>query len=199
MTNPRPLEYYHCRANLSDARGSLKVYILFLDLLGWDIPHPGLPGGYRRCPAGWRRAGFSWETTTFGEERVAALRVGLPPPSYTPFHQTWPGNTRNHGQNNNIGHIMSLSEAWYTPVCKSVLGRRVPRGTVILSKTEPEVVNIKGALPMESGGPVRYPFLSYRPARLHRLVESIPRNRFLSSLNVYKYGLSCTVWWKPFV
>ncbi len=33
--------------------------------------------------------------------------------------------------------------------------------------------------------------LSYRPARLHRLVESIPWNQFLGSLNVYKFGL-CT-------
>jgi hypothetical protein len=31
--------------------------------------------------------------------------------------------------------------------------------------------------------------LSYRPARLHRLAKSIPRNRFLGSINVYKYGL----------
>ncbi len=31
--------------------------------------------------------------------------------------------------------------------------------------------------------------LSYQPARLHRLVESIPRNRFLGSLKVYKFGL----------
>jgi hypothetical protein len=31
--------------------------------------------------------------------------------------------------------------------------------------------------------------LSYRAARLHRLAESIPCNRFLGSLNVYKYGL----------
>jgi hypothetical protein len=31
--------------------------------------------------------------------------------------------------------------------------------------------------------------LSYRLARLHRLAESIPRNRFLGSINVYKYGL----------
>ncbi len=31
--------------------------------------------------------------------------------------------------------------------------------------------------------------LSYWPARLHRLAESIPRNRFLGSINVYKYGL----------
>ncbi len=37
--------------------------------------------------------------------------------------------------------------------------------------------------------PVRQPYLSYRPARLHRLAESIPRNRFLGSINVYKYGL----------
>ncbi len=31
--------------------------------------------------------------------------------------------------------------------------------------------------------------LPYRPARLHRLADSNPRNRFLVSLNVYKYGL----------
>jgi hypothetical protein len=34
------------------------------------------------------------------------------------------------------------------------------------------------------------PYLSYWPARLHRLAKSIPRNRFLGSINVYKYGLS---------
>jgi hypothetical protein len=33
------------------------------------------------------------------------------------------------------------------------------------------------------------PYLSYWPVRLHRLAKSIPRNRFLSSINVYKYGL----------
>ncbi len=38
-------------------------------------------------------------------------------------------------------------------------------------------------------GPVRKPYLSYRPARLQRLSESIHRNRFLGSLNVYNYGL----------
>jgi hypothetical protein len=31
--------------------------------------------------------------------------------------------------------------------------------------------------------------LSYWPARLHRLAEFIPWNRFLGSINVYKYGL----------
>jgi hypothetical protein len=35
----------------------------------------------------------------------------------------------------------------------------------------------------QPGGQVRQPYLSYRPARLHR------RNRFLGCLNVYKYGL----------
>ncbi len=31
--------------------------------------------------------------------------------------------------------------------------------------------------------------LSYRPARLHRLAEFVPGNRFLGSLKVYKFGL----------
>ncbi len=30
--------------------------------------------------------------------------------------------------------------------------------------------------------------LSYRPPRLHRLAELIPRNQFLGSLKVYKFG-----------
>ncbi len=41
-------------------------------------------------------------------------------------------------------------------------------------------------------GPVQQPYLSYRPARLHRLEESNPRNRFLGSLKVYKYRLRAT-------
>jgi hypothetical protein len=41
----------------------------------------------------------------------------------------------------------------------------------------------------QPGGPVRQPYLLYRLARLHRLAEMIPLNRFLGSLNVYKYGL----------
>ncbi len=32
------------------------------------------------------------------------------------------------------------------------------------------------------------PYLSYWPARLHRLAKSIPRNRCLGSINFYKYG-----------
>ncbi len=37
--------------------------------------------------------------------------------------------------------------------------------------------------------PVRQIGLSYQPARLHRLAESIPWNRFLGSWNVNKFGL----------
>ncbi len=37
------------------------------------------------------------------------------------------------------------------------------------------------------------PYLSDRPAMLHRPAESNPRNWFLVSLNVYKYGLSSAI------
>ncbi len=42
---------------------------------------------------------------------------------------------------------------------------------------------------MYSGGPLRQIALSHRPARLHRLAEFIPWNRFLGSINVWKYRL----------
>ncbi len=35
----------------------------------------------------------------------------------------------------------------------------------------------------------RQPYMLYWPARQHRLAASIPRNRFLGSINIYKYGL----------
>jgi hypothetical protein len=48
-------------------------------------------------------------------------------------------------------------------------------------KSEPAFVNLLRGPGIDSqpGRPVRQPYLSYRPARLHRV----------SSLNVYKYGL----------
>jgi hypothetical protein len=60
--------------------------------------------------------------------------------------------------------------------------------------TEPVFVNLSRSpgIEYQPGGPVPQPCLSYRPARLHRLAELIPRIRFLGSLNVHKYGL-CTV------
>jgi len=49
----------------------------------------------------------------------------------------------------------------------------------------------------QPGGPVQYPYLLYRPARLHSLAESISRNRFQGSINVYKYGLGHL--WAPII
>ncbi len=42
----------------------------------------------------------------------------------------------------------------------------------------------------QPGRPARKPYLSYRLARPLRPAESIPRNRFLGTINVYIYGLS---------
>ena len=59
------------------------------------------------------------------------------------------------------------------------------------TKPEPVFVDLLRSPEIDSqpGRLVRQPFLAYRPARLHRLVKSIPRIRFLGSINVYKYGL----------
>jgi hypothetical protein len=59
-------------------------------------------------------------------------------------------------------------------------------------RTEPLFVNLFRSTGIDSqpDGPVQQPYLSYRPAMIHRLAKSNSRNRFLVSLNVYKYGLS---------
>jgi hypothetical protein len=41
--------------------------------------------------------------------------------------------------------------------------------------------------------PVRQKGYSYRAAMLHWLAESVPGNRVLGSLNVYKFGLSIAI------
>ena len=64
---------------------------------------------------------------------------------------------------------------------------------------EPVFVNLSRSLGIDSqpGGPVRQPYMSYRSAMLHRQVKSNPRNRFLVSSKVYKYGLcSCFISWQ---
>jgi hypothetical protein len=38
--------------------------------------------------------------------------------------------------------------------------------------------------------------LPYRPDRLHSLAELVPRNRYLESLKVYKFGLCTKLGWK---
>jgi hypothetical protein len=60
----------------------------------------------------------------------------------------------------------------------------------VVAWPEPEFVNLLRSPGIDShpGGPLRQPLLMYRAAWPHRLEESISWNRFLGSLNVYKYG-----------
>jgi hypothetical protein len=64
------------------------------------------------------------------------------------------------------------------------MGEHIPEPVFVNLIKSPEIDS-------RSGGPVQQPYLTYRPAGLHRLAESLPRNRFLGSINVYKYGLCC--------
>jgi hypothetical protein len=55
---------------------------------------------------------------------------------------------------------------------------------------EPVLVNLLRSPGIDSQpGPVRQPYLSCRSTMTKQLAEWIPRNRFLGSVNVYKYGL----------
>ncbi len=56
---------------------------------------------------------------------------------------------------------------------------------------EPKFLNLLKSPEIDSqpGGPVRHPYLTYRTARLHRLAESIPWNRYLGSFNYSKFRL----------
>jgi hypothetical protein len=60
-------------------------------------------------------------------------------------------------------------------------------------RSETKFVNLLKSPGIDSqpGGPVQQSFLTYLPARLQRLVESLPWKRFPGSLKVYKYGLWC--------
>ncbi len=66
------------------------------------------------------------------------------------------------------------------------------------ASTEPVFVNLLRSPGIDSqpGGPVRQPYLTYRPAWLQRQAESVSWNRFLGSLNVYKYGLWNSYQWE---
>ncbi len=63
------------------------------------------------------------------------------------------------------------------------------RGPELNSEPEFEKLLRSPGIDSQPGGPARLPCLMYRPARLHRMAESIPWNQFLDSLNVYKFGL----------
>jgi hypothetical protein len=55
---------------------------------------------------------------------------------------------------------------------------------------EPVFANllVSPGIDSQFGGQVRQPYLTYGPARLHRLAESVLWNRFLGSLNVTNSG-----------
>ncbi len=76
-------------------------------------------------------------------------------------------------------------------LCTKIFGRSGWEYEGAYMYTEPVFVNLERSPGIDSqpGGPERQSHLSYRPARIHRLAESIPRNQFMSSLNVFKYGL----------
>ncbi len=73
--------------------------------------------------------------------------------------------------------------------------RGIPFNYGLLYLPEPVFVNLlrSPGIDPQPGGTVRQPYLLYRRARLQRLRESIPRKRFLGSINVYKYGLCTSV------
>ncbi len=58
------------------------------------------------------------------------------------------------------------------------------RGPELNSEPEFEKLLRSPGIDSQPGGPARLPCLMYRPARLHRMAESIPWNEFLGSLDV---------------
>ncbi len=93
--------------------------------------------------------------------------------------------------------LLRILQSW-APSSTSLPGKTTRRDDEIYNIhlcTEPVFVNHLRSPRIDSqpGGPVQLTYLSYRPAMLHRLSESNPRNRFLVSLNVYKYGLRLQV------
>jgi hypothetical protein len=129
----------------------------------------------------------------------------LPPNSWAPpcMHAT-----SLHAFNLFIFHPLPFSmQSVYSPLCMQFIIYTLPAiflpspsciyfsQAVNPQQPEPVFVNLLGSPGIDSqpGGPVRQPYLLYLPAMLHRLAESNPRNRFLVSLNFYKYALCILV------
>jgi hypothetical protein len=103
--------------------------------------------------------------------------------------RTWP-KVRMH----ETVHILYITE---NPVCHTLaLGRNFSvlqlnyRARICKRLRSPDP-------PAFVAGPVQQIGLSYLPARLHMLAESMPWNRFLNTLNVFNFGLRvrpCKSW-----
>jgi hypothetical protein len=109
----------------------------------------------------------------------------LPSPSH-PESSMHEGNT----EEENIGYVV-FKRNIYGSARKRVRGVALLHPPPPLSTAEPVFVNLLRSPGIDSlpAGPARQIGLSYRLASLHRLAALIPRNRFLGSLNVSKYGL----------
>jgi hypothetical protein len=92
------------------------------------------------------------------------------------------------------GCVLSLLYEQKTSYTGDILSQLC--GDYLCSETtltsELEFVNLLRSQGIDSKpcGPVRQPYLTYRPARLHGLAESVPWNRFPGSLDVCKYKYS---------
>ncbi len=89
-------------------------------------------------------------------------------------------------------HVVFIVNICPAACCGKGVGRsKASPITTLYFSAEAVFVNLLRSPGNDSqpGRPVRQPYVSYRPAWLHRLAELIPRNRFLGSLNVYKYRL----------
>jgi hypothetical protein len=86
-----------------------------------------------------------------------------------PFYAKWEQESSVIKKTKKTGGLLGTDKIFLLQECHA------GRGT-----SEPIFVDLLRSQGIDSqpGGPVRQPYLSYRAARLQRLAESIPRNRF---------------------
>ncbi len=102
---------------------------------------------------------------------------------------------RNTGADFTAHHTDMIFQFGYGSGFQCTILRLLLQHTIL---SEPEFVNLLRSQGFDSqpGGPVRLPYLTYRPAKLQRLAGSIPWNRFPGSFNEYKYraGIFKPLW-----
>ncbi len=116
-----------------------------------------------------------------------------PDPDYFPSRIPDPGGQKNY---KSIGSRIRNTVPLYALYDPSYVKGWIPRGK---ERRNDPISRCTRARICRSCKETRYrfsawragtkPYFSYWPARLHRLTKSIPRYRFLGSINVYKYGL----------
>ncbi len=85
-------------------------------------------------------------------------------------------------------HVPESRQKWSSLTCRVSAPLAPWKQTIMMDLrtacAEPVFVNLlrSPGIDLQPGGPVQQPYLPLRPARLHRLAESISRIRFLGSL-----------------